>query len=339
MNNGTVLLTGISGYIGLHCAQQLLNEGFTVRGSVRSASKAQQVRETLASASADTTNLSIVELDLTSDKGWDDAVKGCDYVMHVASPYAIREPKNADDMIKPAVDGTLRALNAAKKAGVKRVVFTSSTLTMTGGMKTGTVTPEHWTDTNAANVSVYARSKTLAEKAAWDFIASQPSDNAMEFVSVNPGAVFGPPLGKDITGQSLTSIDKMLRGKTPMVPSLAMPMVDVRDVATLHVRSLTTPDAAGKRIIASTEKAWSFGKIAQILKDKGYKGPSTRQAPDFVLRLVSLFDREAKGMVGFLGMNVDADITQTRELFNWSPRPFAGTVLDTAAAVKANQGA
>jgi len=334
MSNEKVLLTGISGFIGLHCAQQLLNAGFDVRGSVRNASKEKEVRETLSAASVDTTNLSIVELDLTSDKGWDDAATGCDYVMHVASPFAIANPKTEDEMFIPAVEGTLRALRAGQKAGVKRVVLTSSVVAMFGSMKTGTFGPKDWTDTTSVQVNTYAKSKTLAEKAAWDFIESQAGETPMEMVSVNPGGVFGPPLGRDITGQSMAMLDQMLRGKMPMLPKMSFPMVDVRDVAKLHVQAMTTADAAGKRIVASTAQPGSFIEAAQILKDKGYKGPSTRVAPSSLLRFVALFDREAKGMVGMLDMNLMADNAQTLSLFNWTPIEFKESVLDAAAAVQ-----
>ncbi|MBL4740858.1 MAG: aldehyde reductase [Sneathiella sp.] len=333
----TVLLTGVSGYIGLHCAQQLLEAGFVVRGSVRSKAKEQEVRETLAAASIDTTNLSIVELNLANDVGWDEAAQGCDYVMHVASPFAIANPKAEDDMIKPAVEGTLRALRAAKKAGIKRVVLTSSTISMMGSMKAGTVKPSDWTDVNAKDVSTYAKSKTLAEKAAWDFVNGQNSDDKMEMVVINPGAVLGPPLGRDITGASMSMIDQMLRGKMPMVPKSAFAMVDVRDVATLHVKALTHPDAASLRIIASDTMPRGFAEVAQILKDEGHKGPSTRLAPNFVLRFIALFDREAKGMLGFLGMNLGNDNSKTCQLFGWTPIPFKQTVRETGAAVKALQ--
>lgn len=334
MKKETVLLTGISGYIGLHCAQHLLNEGFQVRGSVRDSVKEKEVRETLSAASVDTTNLIIVELDLTSDRGWDEATSGCDYVMHVASPFVVASPKNEDEMIVPAVEGSLRALRAAKKSGVKRVVLTSSALAMFGSMKTGTFGPDDWTDTNSSDISTYTKSKTLAEKAAWDFISNQSGENMMEMVSVNPGGVFGPPLGSNITGSSMTTIDKMLRGKVPMVANVAFPMVDVRDIAKLHILAMTTPEAAGKRIVAANATGNSFVEIAQVLKTEGYKGPSTRIAPNIFLRFMSLFDAEAKGMVGMLGMNLTGDNRLTRSLFDWDPIPFTKSVLDTAAAIK-----
>ena len=168
----TTLLTGISGYIGLHCAKELLEAGHAVRGTVRSQAKGQVVRDTLAAVSVDTANLSFVELDLTSDRGWNDAAAGCDFVMHVASPFVIADPKDPQEMIMPAVEGTLRALRAAKKAGVKRVVLTSSILSMMGSMKTGTFGPTDWTDVDAPDVSTYTKSKTLAEKAAREFLSA-----------------------------------------------------------------------------------------------------------------------------------------------------------------------
>lgn len=334
MNKTTVLLTGISGYIGLHTAKLLLNEGFVVRGSVRNQTKAEEVRVTLSAASVDTTNLFFVELDLTSDDGWESATSGCEYVIHMASPFVLAQPKNEQDLIEPAVQGTLRALRAAKKSGVKRVVLTASTLTMMGSMKTGAFGPEDWTDTNSLSANGYTKSKTLAEKAAWKFIEEQSGEDKMEMVSIHPGGVFGPPLGNTITGQSMTLIDQMLRGKVPMMANVALPMVDVRDVAKLHVQAMSTTEAAGKRVVASISEATKLIEIPQILKDQGYEGPSTRIAPDFLLRIMALFDSEAKGMVGMLGMHVHANNDKTRSLFNWTPRPFSESVIDSAVAIK-----
>ncbi|GEA51466.1 dihydroflavonol-4-reductase [Vibrio inusitatus NBRC 102082] len=326
-----VLLTGISGFIGLHIAKQLLDKGFHVRGSIRNLKKAEIIKNTLEKASADISELSFIELDLTSDNGWDSAAEGCDYVMHVASPYAAAEPKHEDEMIIPAVDGSLRALRAAKNAGVKRVVLTSSAMTMMATMKSGTFGPNDWADTNSIDIGTYAKSKTLAEQAAWQFMEKQ--DSALELVTVNPGGVFGPALGDDITGQSMTMIDQMLRGKIPMLANVAMPMIDVRDVANIHVQAMIHPNAAGQRIVASRSEPTHLTEIPKILKEHGYKGPSTRIAPNLLLRFMALFDNEAKGMVGLLGVNVRADNSKTLELFDWSPRPFSEAVLDAATAV------
>jgi dihydroflavonol-4-reductase len=330
----TVLLTGVSGYIGLHIAKQLLNAGYCVRGSVRNKAKAKEVSETLLAAQVDITHFTSVELDLALDDGFEDAAKGCDYVMHVASPYVIANPKSEDELIVPAVEGTLRVLSAAKKMGVKRVVVTSSIMAMMGDMKTGEFGPNSWTDPQSPNINTYTKSKTLAEKAAWDFMAAHSSETIMQIVTINPGGVVGPPLGRVITGQSMAMLDQMLRGKLPMLPNVAVPLVDVRDLATLHVLAMTADNVAGKRIIAASAKASRFIEIAQILKDSGYKGPSTRLAPNFLLRFMSLFDREAKGMLGMLDTDVSADNTQTIALLNWTQRSLKESVLDSAAVVK-----
>lgn len=329
----TVLITGISGYIGLHCASEALRKGYRVRGSVRSKAKEREVRETLSAAGLDEGMLEIVELDLTADEGWEAAAEGCTYVLHVASPFVIANPKHEDEMLVPAIEGTLRVLKAAKRAGVARVVLTSTALAMFGSMKKGVFGPQDWTDVKAPNVSTYTKSKTMAEKAAWDFMAEQEGDCAMELVVINPGGVFGPPLGRNLSGQSMTMLDQMLRGKVPMVPNAAFPMVDVRDVATLHVQAMTLPEAKGQRFIAAHRKPFSFSRVAKTLNDAGHKGPSTRIAPSFLLRFMSLFDREAKGMIGFLGMELEADNSATRDVFNWTPLDLEQSVLDSAEAV------
>ncbi|CAM2066665.1 Aldehyde reductase [Sulfidibacter corallicola] len=330
----TVLVTGVSGYIGLHCAAELLRAGYRVRGSVRSLKKEKEVRETMASANVDATKLDFVELDLTKDTGWAEANEGCDYVLHVASPFTLANPKHEDEMIIPAVEGTLRALRAARSAGVKRLVLTSSVLSMMGSMKEGQFGPQAWTDTNSKEISTYTKSKTLAEKAAWDYMKSLPGDESFELVVVNPGGVLGPPLGRNVSGQTMTMVGKMIAGKMPLVPKTAFPMVDVRDVAKIHLSAMTNEKAAGRRIIAALSEPVSFLEMAQTLKKSGYGRVGTRVAPNLMLRFLSFFDREAKGLVGMLDMNLKSDNSTARELFRWNPTPIDQSVLETAQAVK-----
>lgn len=329
-----VFVTGVSGYIGLHCVKTLLEKGFNVTGSVRTAEKEYEVISTLQSASVSIENLSFARLDLNSDNGWDAALTDYDFVMHLASPFTIENPKNESDMLAPAIDGTLRVLKSAKKNGVKRVVLTSSTVAIMGGRKTGVITPEDWTDLNSKNLNTYFKSKTLAEQAAWDFIENQSGDHSLELVSINPGGVFGPPLGTNVSGASMSMMVKFLEGKTPMVPNMSFPMVDVRDVAYLHFLALTEPKAANQRFIATEKAGRSFQWGCELLIDNGYKGPSTKLAPNFLLKILSVFDREAKGMLTMLGMNLSADNSKTMDVFDWEPIPFKKTVLDTAKAVK-----
>ncbi|WP_417269942.1 MULTISPECIES: NAD-dependent epimerase/dehydratase family protein [Alphaproteobacteria] len=332
----TVLLTGISGFIGLHSAKELLNQGYIVRGSVRSKRKEQQVRDTLTVANVDVSNLTIVELDLASDKGWDEAAAGADYIMHVASPFLSAAPKHEDEIIVPAVQGTLRAMRAAKNASIKRVVLTSSAGAMFSKL-TGEIGPKDWTDTNAPKISAYLKSKTLAERAAWDFMKNEAAGTDLELTVIAPGATFGPPVGDDISGTALSSIARMLSGKMPMVPKVAMPMGDVRDVATLHVKALETPQAAGQRFLVADAPARSFQNIAQILKDEGHTGPSTRLAPNLLMRLMAVFDKEARGMVGWLGLNLSGDISATRRIFGWTPISFRKTLSETAVKISGLQ--
>ena len=335
----TVLLTGISGYIGLYCAKELLETGFKVRGTIRSRKKEATVLNTLALSKKNSKNLTFELLDLTSDTGWNRAVEGCDFIMHVASPFRIANPKKEIEMIGPAVDGTKRVLYAAQNAGVKRVIVTSSIVSMMASLRRGRFGPHNWTDVTYPNLNTYIKSKTLAEKAAWDWIRSQQKPenvdlNIPELVVIAPGAVFGPPLGRDISGESLCILTKMLNGKIPMVPDAAVPMIDVRDVAKLHVKAMLKPEASGKRFIAAGEDPISFSDVAEILLNAGHIGPSTKKAPGWLLKFMGYFDPEAKGLVALLGMNASADNSITREIFGWEPMPMDQAILESARSIK-----
>ena len=331
-----VLLTGISGYIGNHCAVELLKNGYSVRGSVRSLSKSEKVIEAIKKEVDPKDNLEFCELDLLSDDGWDNAVKGCEFVMHVASPFINIEPKDENEYIRPAVDGTIRALNAAKKAGIKRVVLTSSMVSMLGSAdKSIKVDSETWTNVEAKNVSAYAKSKTLAEQAAWDFIHAQQDDTPkMELAVVNPGPVFGPSLSGDLTGASIGMFKQMILGKMPMIPQASINMSDVRDIAKIHVLALENEKADGKRFIVTTEEPYAFQQVAKILKSNGYDKVSTKLAPNFLLKFLGNIDREAKSMRSFIGKTYDGDVSTTMETFDWKPISFEKTVLDTAKSIE-----
>ncbi|WP_445757822.1 SDR family oxidoreductase [Polaribacter sp.] len=329
-----VLLTGISGFVGQHCAVELLKNGYTVRGSVRNLSKEQEVRKGIANVIDAKDNLEFCELDLSSDKGWDKAMEGCAYVLHVASPFVIAEPKDENEMIKPAVEGTLRALNAAKKAGIKKVVLTSSTVAMAGDKKKNHLTPESWTDAKIDKVSAYMKSKTLAERAAWDFYNNQTAGNKMELTVVNPGPIYGPTLTGNLTGASMSMIKDMITGKMPMQPNAHYVMSDVRDIAKIHVAAMENDESNGERFIVTSEKPYSFVGVASILKENGFKKASPKKAPSFMVKFMSLFNREMKGMLPFVDAEISADISPTKQVFNWKPLPFEKTVLDTAKSIQ-----
>ena len=329
-----VLLTGISGFVGQHCAVELLKNGYTVRGSVRNLSKEQEVRQGIANVIDAKDNLEFCELDLSSDKGWDKAMEGCAYVLHVASPFVIAEPKDENEMIKPAVEGTLRALNAAKKAGIKKVVLTSSTVAMAGDKKKNHLTQESWTDAKIDKVSAYMKSKTLAERAAWDFYNNQTAGNKMELTVVNPGPIYGPTLTGNLTGASMSMIKDMITGKMPMQPNAHYVMSDVRDIAKIHVAAMENDESNGERFIVTSEKPYSFVGVASILKENGFKKASPKKAPSFMVKFMSLFNREMKGMLPFVDAEISADISPTKQVFNWKPLPFEKTVLDTAKSIQ-----
>ena len=333
--NKKVLLTGISGYIGNHCAVELLKNGYSVRGSLRSLLKSQKVIDAIKKEVDPKDNLEFCELDLLSDDGWDEAMKGCEFVMHVASPFINIEPKDENEYIRPAVDGTMRALRAAKSAGIKRVVLTSSMVSMLENAdKSIKVDSESWTNVKAKNISAYAKSKTLAEQASWDFINAQQDTPKMELAVVNPGPVFGPSLSGDLTGASMGMFTNMLQGKMPMIPQASINMSDVRDIAKIHVLALENEKADGKRFIVTTEEPFAFQEVAKILKSNGYDKVSTKLAPNFLLKLLGNIDREAKSMKSFIGKTYNGDVSLTMKTFHWNPIPFKKTVLDTAKSIE-----
>ena len=330
-----VLLTGISGYIGNHCAVELLKNGYSVRGSVRSLSKKEKVIESISKEIDPKDNLEFCELDLLKDKGWDRAMEGCEFVLHVASPFIMIEPKDENEYIKPAVDGTLRALEAAKKSGVKRVVLTSSMVSMLENAdRSIDIDYNSWTNVKAKNISAYAKSKTLAERSAWDFIKKQNKENPLQLSVVNPGPVFGPTLSGNLEGASMGMFRNMILGKMPMVPKSSINMSDVRDVAKIHVLALENKNANGKRFIVTTEKPYAFQELAQILKSNGFDKVSTKLAPNFLLKFIGNFDREARSMRAFIGKTYNGDVSSTMETFDWKPRIFEETVLDTAKSIE-----
>jgi dihydroflavonol-4-reductase len=329
-----VLLTGITGYIGQYCAAELLKQGYEVVGTIRSQTKAQLTKSDIAKiCSVD--RLSFVEADLLSDKGWAEAMRGCMYVMHVASPCEIVEPKDENEFIIPALVGTKRIISFAQNLGVKRLVVTSSIAAMIAGKDTGRYGTESWSNSNA-NIGAYMKSKTLAERAAWKAIES---GGTLELVVINPGGVFGPSLGSEIKGQTLKMVHNFINGKTPMIPDVAMGMIDVRDVARLHVKALSADGAIGKRFIASSAEPIEFATLAKILRDLGYNKVPTRIVPSILLKMISLFDREAKGLLPFLGKKASFDNQATFEILDWEPTPIETSIRDMAEMICKYYGA
>jgi dihydroflavonol-4-reductase len=321
--NTTVLVTGASGFIGLHCVLQLLEQGYRVRGTVRNSGRAAEVREAMAvNAGADALRrLELVEADLTRDEGWSDAVRGCTYVLHVASPFPNRVPQHEDELIKPAKEGTLRVLKAAAEAGVRRVVLTSSLAAVSGGHphdNSRVFTEEDWSIVDRC--PPYPKSKTLAERAAWDFVASLEGDTPMELCAINPGAVLGPVLNRHYS-TSGEIVRKLLAKELPGTAKLGFPWVDVRDVASAHIAAMTIPEAAGQRFCCAIEFGW-IDEVADILATRftpeGWKVP-TRKLPSFLVRVFAIFDPTVKTVLSDLGRVRNVSSKRIREVLHWQP--------------------
>ena len=331
----TVLLTGASGYIGKHIALQLLNQGYSVRASVRSLSKSDEVRNAVLPHLIDKTKLdsrlTFVELDLEKDAGWDAALKGVDVLMHTASPFPIASPKDENELIRPAVDGTLRALKAAHNAGVHRVILTSSMAALYGcDLPAGKSEYDEtlWTDVSHPIGRVpYTKSKTLAEKAAWDYVKNFAPKIAL--TTINPVLVLGAPLDKNF-GSSISVVERILKGKDPMLPDIRFAIVDVKDVALMHVAAITNDATKGERLLASSE-TYSFVQIAKVLKSIYPKGKvKTTQAPSPLIKFLSLFDAEIKAVLPLLGKPMAISGAKAKRVLGISFIPVQVTLRDSA---------
>lgn len=332
-NGGTVLVTGGSGYLGGRCITSLIDHGHRVRATIRDLSRAADLRATLCPNLDHPSRLEFVEADLTSDDGWVEAVAGCDYVLHVASPFPDSMPKDPDELIVPARDGAERVIRAALDAGVERVVMTSSVAAMrhTGPGHTGPYTEADWTDPDLPGTTPYPASKTIAERAAWDLVDQRGERDRLAVI--NPSAILGPVQGNE-SSTSLQIIQRMLKGM-PAVPKLGFSFVDVRDVADLHLRAMTSLAAGGERFIASGPFHW-MSEIAEILRTElpelGAKAP-TRTVPKPIVRLMAMFDPSIRALVGDIGKESHFSAEKAEELLGWSARPIEETVRDCALSL------
>ena len=331
---GTVLVTGGSGFIASWCVIGLLQQGYAVRTTVRSLARESAVRAAIGKVVDAEDRLTFHAAELTADTGWDAAASGCDYVLHVASPVVASEPKEADALIAPARDGTRRVVSAALGAAVKRVVLTSSVAAASprAGARSSVSDETVWTDPDDPRTGAYARSKTLAERAAWDLVRASGSTTTL--ATVNPSLVLGPVLSRDFSA-SVQVVERLLSGRAPGLPRLGFSFVDVRDVADLHIRAMTAPQAAGQRFIASGDFAW-IADVAALLRaglgDAARKVP-TRKVPDFVIRVAALFDRSLASVAPRLGDRRTFSSAKAQQLLGWRSRPLEETVLDCARSL------
>jgi dihydroflavonol-4-reductase len=324
----TILLTGITGFIARHCAVQMLNAGHSLRATLRDPAKGDALRADLRPHLTDPAaldRLTLHKADLTADEGWSQAAAGADVLVHTASPFPIAQPKNADDLIRPAVDGTLRALRAAHAAGITRVVLTSSCVAILQDGRRTEHTEADWCDPKSPTATPYALSKTLAERAAWDFASA----NALALTTVNPGLVLGPPIGAE-AGSSVSVIRRLLSGKDPMQPPIGLPVVDVRDVARMHVKAVEDPGLAGSRFIASAGSL-SFVEMAQILRTAYPDRRIARHvAPAWMIRLMAPFDAEIRTILPKLGYVETVSNAQAVSRMDMRFIPPAEALLATA---------
>ena len=321
--NTLVAVTGASGFIGLHCILALLQEGYRVRGTLRDMSRADSLRQALDKHVETGGRLEFAEAELARDDGWTEAFDGCAYVLHVVSPIPRSVPRDENDLIVPARDGTLRVLKAAGQAGVRRVAQTSSIAAVVNGHNHGrsyVYSEKDWSNLEAG-LTPYPKSKTVAERAAWDYMAQLGEDSALELSVINPGMVYGPILEADY-GTSGEVVRKIMRRDLPGLPQLGWGSVDVRDVAVAHVKAMETPAAAGQRFCCVAEDAW-MRDIAAILKEhyaqRGYKIP-TFVMPNFMVRLAAIFDKAVRVVVYELGTLPRVDNSRIKDTLAWQPR-------------------
>lgn len=331
-----VLVTGGSGFVGGHCIVQLLQQDYKVRTTIRSLKKKDSVLEMLSNGGIKSfDNLSFVETDLSNDKNWDEATKGCDYVLHIASPIHLAVPKDENEMIKPAVEGTLRVLKASKNAGVKRVVMTSNFGAVGYSHKDPTtlITEESWTDPNEKGLSAYNKSKIIAEKSAWDFVKNESAN--LELTVINPVAIFGPSLNATLSS-GFELLKNVLDGTMKRIPNLELAIVDVRDLADLHIKAMENPKANGQRFLALSGGSMTLPQISEMLKIKMpefTQKASTKTVPDWVVKFAGLFNPKAKALAPMLGINRKASNEKAKTVLGWKPRTNEEALLATVESL------
>jgi dihydroflavonol-4-reductase len=333
-NHPLVLVTGGTGFIAQHCMLALLSQGFRIRTTVRNLSREAEVRENLRTGGAEPNDLlSFVAAELGSDTGWAEAVRDCTYVIHCASSTPSGNYATEDDWNKPAVDGNLRVLRAARDAGVKRVVLTSAfgAVGCGHGPMDRPFNESDWSNLQS-DLAPYQRSKTLAELAAWDFVKKE--GNGLEMAAVNPTAVLGPALGADYS-HSIRMIKNMMDGQ-PGTPKINSGFVDVRDVADLHVRAMSVAAANGERFLAIAGESLWMTDVARIVR--GHMGPagrkvSTRVLPNWLVRLGARKNPQMKAIVPMLGVNMNATSAKATHILGWSPRSAEDAIVATAESL------
>jgi len=315
-----VLVTGGTGFLGLQIILQLLNKGYDVRTTIRKESGKDRILKVLqANNVKNLSKLSFIKADLSSDDNWVEAMQDRDGVFSVASPVFFDKPKNELDAIRPALNGTMRILKAANESGVKRVVMTSNFGAVGFSKRSGVTTEDDWTDENQPGLSIYEKSKLLAEKAAWNYV--NKADVNLELVTVNPVAIFGPALDAHVSG-SFDLLKNLLSGKMNWIPNLPLNVVDVRDVADIQIRAMELPEAAGQRFIASANGQISMREIAKLIQKRRPQVAgkvSSKNLPDWVMDIAALFNETAKEGKLMKSMNRNVSNQKAKRILRWEP--------------------
>ncbi len=332
-----ILVTGGSGFVGGHCILQLLAGGHDVNTTLRNPGREPEMRAVLKQGgyAGPASRVTVFAADLESDAGWPEAVAGCDYVLHVASPFPNTVPRNEDELIRPARDGALRVLRAARDAGARRVVLTSSFAAVGYGHEEQSAPFDEtsWTDLGGHGVLAYQKSKTLAERAAWAFVAEE--GRGIELAVVNPSAVFGPLLGPDYS-TSIILVKRLMEGAVPGCPQFCFGLADVRDVADLHLRAMTNPAAKGERFLAVAGDFMTATELAEVLKarmGKAGRRVPTRSLPNWLVRLSAPFDPSVKLFLPDLGKRKNATNAKARRVLGWAPRSNEDAIIATAESL------
>jgi len=326
-----VLVTGATGYIGLHCIHQLLNQGYAVNGSVRSPERKDEIFQALQNHNTSTENLNIFTFNLNDDEGWDEGMEGCDYLLHVASPIAL-ENHDEDFFVKPAVAGVNRAMKFAKKHNVKKVVLTSSVAAIYETMESKSYYDENdWSDPENPAISHYSKSKTLAERAAWEFVENE--NNPFELAVINPALVIGPSLSGDL-GESNKAIEMVATGKMPVAVPLQFGYVDVRDVAAAHILAMQIPASNGERFALAEKDLW-YGDVAKVLRDNGFDKAPTLAVPVWLAKILAIFSKELKLAVPYLGrLRSVKNTSKAKDILGWNPRPAEESIVEIAQQIQ-----
>ena len=326
-----VLVTGLSGYIGSHVTEKLIEQGFEVRGTVRALGKGQRILKALSDKGVDTSKIDLVQANLASDEGWKGAVEGCRYIQHIASPFPFDAPRDREALVPEARAGAMRVIEQGLAAGAERIVMTSSMVSMMGQPGRGdymSVKEDDWSDPDWKPLTAYPVSKTRAERAAWDYVEAHGMKERL--TTVCPGLVLGPD-PYDNGGASLDIIEAMFKGDFPRVPKIAYPIVDVRDCAAIHVAAMTAPNAGGRRLMAASKTLW-FSDIAKVLREaypNAGKLPKG-EFPNWMVKAVGFFDDRVKGVIPDLGTFHDADNAYVTNLTQVKPRPVEESILAAA---------